>query len=251
MKFTSGLSSSGAVKATHRAVTPGARSCRRPRMPVASVDKQSPQPEYVCIEACGALQIVGVQRGFKDAVELGHRFEPPLGFRFCSGFSSEGARPGRCTGDLHVFPAPAAHDHGLGAAGAGRPPVANSARRKWPAKSPPVRQRRHGRQSRPAFDRRPSVRDAHGDRSGGTRARCRSPRFKPATQHPDRTAPFFRAERHRHGRAGALAISLRAPDLQHDPPGARRRGRRPRAQRARCAPSLQRGGPESAAGTRN
>jgi hypothetical protein len=220
MKFTSGLSSSGAVKATHRAVTPGARSCRRPRRPVASVDKQSPQPEYVCIEACGALQIVGVQRGFKDAVELGHRFEPPLGFRFCSGFSSEGARPGRCTGDSARFSGARSARSRL-----------RSSRGRATARGELGAQKMAGEVApSPATAARQAI--SAGVRSETVGPRCpwrsirRNTRPSPiaaaASQRrssPHRTAPFFRAERNRHGRAGALAISLRAPDSQHDPLG--------------------------------
>jgi hypothetical protein len=43
--------------------------------------------------------------------------------------------------------------------------------------------------------------------------------FEPAAQRGDRTAPFFRPKRNRHGRAGAFAVGLGAPNHQRDPLG--------------------------------
>jgi hypothetical protein len=99
--------------------------------------------------------------------------------------------------------------------------LANPARSECPAKSP----------SSPAVAARAATISANArSENVGPTCPCRSiqgktgpsPIAAASSQRlsaPHRTAPFFRAERNRHGRAGALAISLRAPDSQHDPLG--------------------------------
>ena len=107
------------------------------------------------------------------------------------------------------WPIIAASERPARAAAVANPPRAANARRSRP---PGPRRWSGPPRSRPTPDPRASAPRAHADRSSGRRAPRRSPP-------PPASGSAFRAERNRHGRAGALAISLRAPDSQHDPLG--------------------------------
>ena len=145
------------------------------------------------------------------------------------------------------WPIIAASERPARAAAVANPPRAANARRSRP---PGPRRWRGPPRSRPTPDPRASAPRAHADRSSGRRTPRRSPpppasgSAPPPGQLPS-SAPSGTATV-----APAPSRSVFERRILSTTPSGSQAGRRPRAQRARCAPSLQRGGPESTAGTR-